>query len=124
MKVLTSGRMDPPHPGHYANIIKLAKEYDEVIVVVLDSPTRRYPICYCMDVLKCVFDALPLKVKFFVNKIHFGEITREELEKLPAFDVYSGGNLKVLKHLEDIGVNVKFIDRSYYYEASKIEMPK
>ncbi len=86
---LTSGRFDPPHPGHIMNIIELAKRYDEVRVVILDYLGRRYPVCYCIDIFKKIFAETNLKVEFFVNSTHFANVTKTEIDEYSC-DLYSG----------------------------------
>lgn len=51
-----------------------------------------------------------------VNKDHFAEISKEQLSKY-TFDVYCSGNQKCLKHIEDLGYNVEYVERAYDYEA-------
>lgn len=123
MKALTSGRFCPPHPGHFANLVKIAKKYESLMVVTLDYPGRTYPICYCQQIMEDFLDYVQeLDIELVVNKTHFAEITKEELDSYGC-DVYVGGNLKVLRHIENLGMKTEFVDRSFYYEASKIPLP-
>ena len=119
--ILFSGRMDPVHPGHIITIKRLLKKCQKVIVVMLDYPERRYPMAYCMDILKESLDGLPVEV--ISNTVHFGKITKKQLSEYD-FEVYATGNLIVLRHIEKLGVKVMYCDRAYLYEASKIPMPQ
>lgn len=121
MTVLFSGRFDPVSPGHICSIIRLAKRYAKVKVVVLDYPDRRYPVQLSMQVLKEIFREMPLDVAFVSNDIHFGEISKAQLGMFN-FDVYAAGNLKVLRHIERLGVSCVYIDRAYPYAASDITL--
>ena len=88
---------------------------------MLDYPERTYPVCYCVDIFEEAFEGLPVEI--VVNNDHFGEITKEQLNKFN-FSVYAGGNLKVLRHIEKLGFDVLYCDRAYMYEASKIPLPE
>jgi glycerol-3-phosphate cytidylyltransferase-like family protein len=123
LKALTSGRFDPPHPGHIINLLNIAKKFESVKCVVLSSDTRRYPMSYCLQILDKILTHLPFDIELKANKTHFAEITKEELDAFDC-DIYVGGNLKVLKHIESLGMKTSFIDRSYYYEANKIPLPE
>ena len=115
--------MDPPHPAHFCNLIRIAKKYDSLKVVLLDSPKRDFPIDYCLQVLQEIFTEIPLKIEFIVNTTHFAEISREELDSYGC-DVYVGGNLKVLRRIESLGFPIKFIERAYDYTASDYKRPE
>ncbi|MBD3293847.1 MAG: adenylyltransferase/cytidyltransferase family protein [Armatimonadia bacterium] len=113
-RVLFSGRFDRPHCGHVATIVKLSKEFDQVVVVVLRYDGEHYPSHYRKDVLDwCV----PDNVLLMINDTHFAEITREEWETFGC-DVYAGGNEEVNEHMRLIGVPVYHVDRSFGYAAS------
>ena len=122
MRVLTSGRWDPPHPSHFCNLIKIAEKYGPLTVVLLDYPKRRFPICYCLNVFNKVLNRTSLDIKFIVNKVHFGKVTIEELNSYGC-GIYVGGNLKVLRHIETLGFPVEYIERSFEYTASEIPFP-
>jgi cytidyltransferase-like protein len=118
MRCLFSGRFDPPHPGHIASILRLADKYDEVVVMMLDYPDRNFPIEYCGKVFsECIERE---KVKISVNKTHFGKISLEEWELFQC-DLYAGGNLSVLRHVEKLGIKVHYLERAFEYSASKYE---
>ena len=119
MKALFSGRFDPPHPGHIAQILRLNKECEKVLVLVLDYPERYFPIEY---VLKVFRECLPDEVEVNTNSTHFGEITREEWSNYQTY-VWAGGNLQVLRHLESMNIPVKYVERAFEYSASKYERP-
>lgn len=116
MIALFSGRFDPPHPGHIIQVLRLLKKYNKVILVILDSKERFFPISYCVPIFKEIF--LDKNVEVESNLTHFGEITKEELGMFN-FDVYVSGNLKVLRHIETLGRDVEYIERAYDYAASK-----
>lgn len=122
--ILFSGRFDRVHSGHIITIMRLGQQYDTVIVCVLDYKGQKYPLAQRMTTLK---DALMhSKGNYIVisNKTHFGEI--QNFDNLPMFNYYGAGNMKVLKHIRrvfvDIGVppeRVVFIERYPGYSASK-----
>ena len=109
--------MDPPHPGHICTILRLLKQFDKCLVVVLDYPERRFPLSYTLPILKEIVENKPVEV--ITNTKHFGKISAEELSKF-SFDVYAAGNLQVLRHIESLGFNTIYVERAYAYSASKI----
>ncbi len=117
MKILFSGRFDPPHPGHIAQIMRL-EEKGRVVVVILDYPERDYPIAYVIEIFKEILKKHNVEIK--ANNDHFGEITREQLDKFDC-DLYAAGNLKVLKHIENIGFPVIYCERAYQYSSRNIK---
>jgi len=121
---LTSGRYDPPHLGHLCNILRIfhSPGVDTLKVVILESDKRRYPISYCFVILFEILHSFFPKIQLITNKIHFGEITKEELGKYE-FDVYCGGNHKVLKHIENLGFKTAYFERAYDFSASKYPDP-
>lgn len=126
--ILFSGRFDRVHPGHIITIMRLGQQYDTVIVCVLDYKEQKYPIEHRMTVLK---DALiHAKGNYIVisNKVHFADITENELDKLPLFTHYGAGNERVLDNIrnEFRMMNVPdtravFVERYPGYAASKEE---
>lgn len=119
---LFSGKFDPPHPGHFASICELGKKFGAVRVVLLDYPNRRYPVEYCIRVFKETFDCVNFPVYFHVNKTHFAEVTKEELDQFKPYHIYVAGNLKVLRHIESLGVPTYYQHRKFDYQASSIPM--
>lgn len=119
---LFSGRFNVPHPGHFASIIRLADQFGRVKVVILDYPERTTTIDYALKVFKEIFDHNKLNVSFHVSPIHFGFITRDEIEKFRPFDIYASGNMSVLVHVESIGIKTHYIERAYNYRASLMEI--
>lgn len=119
--ILLSGRLDPPHPGHIIQILRLLKRFQKVLVVILDHPKRRFPITYSVDVLSEIFENKPVEI--ITNTKHFGKISAKELSSFK-FDVYAAGNLQVLRHIEKLGVKVIYIERAFAYTASDIPLPK
>lgn len=119
MVMLFSGRFDKPHLGHLITIQRLGRIYDKVIVVILDYPKQRFPIDMRYDILKESLDNSIGRYEIITNKIHFGELTKEDLKDLPPFDIYGSGNVEVLQHVQGLGVKIKFVPRYPYYAASK-----
>ena len=122
MKGLTSGRMDPVHPGHICNILRILKQCDTLKVVVLDYPQRRFPIDYCIQVVQEVF-ADNDRVEFIVNATHFGKITKDEIHGYNC-DTYFGGNFDVLNHIHGLEYPVKYVERAFEYSARDIPRPE
>lgn len=123
LRALSSGRVDPLHPGHIVNIIRMAQKYKSVKYIILNNKARRFPIDYCLQLLDEIFSVIPLKIEFIVNTVHFGEINRQELDSYGC-DIYVGGNIQVLRHIELLGFPVHYIERAYEYTASDIPLPK
>ena len=49
-----SGKFSPPHTGHILSILKIAKEYDCIIVPILDYPHRFVEA----EIVKNIFDTI------------------------------------------------------------------
>ena len=114
---LISGRYDPTHIGHLITIHRLSKEFKKVIVVILDYKEREYPAQYAKQIFNEIFSYSKGNYEIYINNDHFGKITKEKLDKWK-FDVYIAGNMAVLKHIESMGYEVKWMDRAYHYEAT------
>ena len=122
MKIaVSSGRLDPVHVGHIAMIKHILKKYDELVFVVLENKTRKFPVCYSLFILNEEFGNEP-RVKFVVNNTHFGKITLKELQSYGA-SVYVGGNLEVLAYIEKLPFPCEYIDRFYQFSARDIPLP-
>ncbi|MBU2249224.1 MAG: hypothetical protein KKD77_20925 [Gammaproteobacteria bacterium] len=124
---LFSGRFDPVSTAHLIQVKRLLSEHEIVKAVVLDYPERKTPLCLAVQILIEMFggnkeDESGAGVGVMVNKIHFGEITKEQIDNFQPFDVYVSGNISVLKHVESLGVKVKYIDRAYPYSAHNIKL--
>ena len=117
MKILFSGRFDPPHPGHIASILRLEKK-GHVTVVVLDYSDREYPIEYVKTVFNEIFERHGVEI--ITNSVHFGKVDVDELKNFGC-DVYAGGNLTVLRHIEQLGHPVMFCDRAFEYSSRNIK---
>ena len=112
MNVLFSGRFDDVHKGHIITIQRLGQKYDKVIVVILDHAEQEYPVAYRKRALKEALENSKGDFVVLVNKTHFGQITKEEWSTYGA-DVYAAGNLDVLKHMEELGIKVEYVERAY-----------
>lgn len=122
--VLFSGRFNPNHLSHVCSIIRLAKTFKKVIVVILDYDEREWPVVYTKQRFVEIFSEMPsLEVDIRVNNKHFGQITKVELEVFQPFDYYAAGNLKVLRHMERIGVPCIFVERAYLDQARDLTIP-
>jgi len=116
--ILFSGRFDPPHLGHIMTLQRLALEYDKVIVCILDYPQQFYPI---KDRLETMATALSGCLGTFVvvtNSVNFENITKEDVDTLPAFDVYGSGNTICYLRMNALGYKVVPVNRTPGYKAS------
>ena len=115
---LFSGRFDPPTPSHIHTIIKLARRYKMVKVVLLDYQARRFKAKECLNVFTQIFKAIPLDVTFQTNYIHFAQITIDEINKFKPFDVYvAAQNKQVLDHIKSLNIHTYNCKRSLFYSA-------
>ena len=117
--VLFSGRFDPFHLGHLLTILKLGKIYKKIIVVILDHFESKYPISYRKEAIIQSLSYYNIDYEVIVNKIHFAKITKNELSKYK-FDIYAAGNLEVLKHIESLGYETVYVERSFEYSGTEI----
>ena len=117
MTGLFSGRFDPPHAGHLLTIADLMIKYDKLYVPILSYKGRE--ACTAKEsaaIMNGFFDRvmspmLRKKLVIFVNKHHFGKITRKQLQNYPKFDVYLGGNKQVLLHVKRLGHTCRRVPR-------------
>jgi cytidyltransferase-like protein len=130
-----SGRFDPPHLGHIQTVLKLAKRFSKVVVVVLDYPERKVVNAVeAKEIFDYMFDMVfpeisRSKVDVVVNNIHFAKITFGEydafLRNIGAclnHTVYLSGNPEVLANMERQQIKHEFVERSAdsIYEGTKI----
>lgn len=119
---LFSGRFDPPTAGHLICVSTLLMKYAKIIVVILDYKGREGCTANkAKDLWDYYFDLIlpPIarnKVAIVINDIHFGKITREQLNEFVEknnlkFDVYLSGNIEVLKHIDSLGYSARYIPR-------------
>jgi len=104
--VLFSGRFDDVHKSHIASIQRLGQKYKKVVVVMLDHREQYYPVTYRMQALVEILGNSKGNYEVVVNKVHFGEITKEELD---AFGV---------KHIESLGMECIYVERAYEDHAT------
>lgn len=122
VKLLYSGRFDPPHLGHLCTVLRRMEEndIDEMVIVILDYPER---VNSPVKVKQAFKEILALtdysnQVTIQINDTHFGEITKEELMGYGC-DVYLAGNDKVLTHVNNLGcIKVIAIDEPYGFHSS------
>jgi cytidyltransferase-like protein len=130
-----SGRFDPPHLGHVQTILKIAKRFSKVVVVILDYPERKVVNAMeAKDIFDYLFDMVfpetcRSKVDVVINNIHFGKIKFSEydcfLRNIGAcynHTVYLTGNFEVLVNMQEQQIKHEFIERSIdaVYEGKKI----
>ena len=116
---LISGKFDNVHPGHIVTVLRLGSRYSKVIVVVLDYPDQVFDINERVQVFKDVLRYAKGNYEVISNKEHFGFIKKEEVERLPDFDVYiAAQNYSVLEHMQKIGYTVENVPRYPGYTAT------
>ena len=114
---LFSARCDRPHLGHVVSLQRLAQKYAMVLVVILDYPEQQFSVRYREQMLKECLSMCKGTFKIVVNKDHFAEITKEQVEEYD-FDVYCSGNQTCLRHMERLGYEVEYVERAYDYAAN------
>ena len=126
-----SGRFDPVHLGHLQTIVKIAGEYDHVIVPILDYPERAISAGPCKMVLEMILrNVAPINnITVVINGIHFGQMTEKKYNDFikehigVAADVtYLSGNPEVLSRFAALKLKHKHIERSMdeIYTGTKI----
>ena len=116
--ILFSGRFDKFHAGHIMTIAELGAEYDKVIVCVLDYPEQFYPIKERYDFITNMLDKCKGNYEVVINSVNFENITREDVETLPNFDVYGTGNTICYLCMSALGYIVLLVPRTRGYAAS------
>lgn len=117
---ILSGRYEIPHAAHVRTIRREAANYDRLIVYIVDRPGRPYPTAWAKELLEMACEVCG-NVEFRMDPCHFGYATKEDIERLPAHDVFLCGNPKVAGRLMTMGVNVKMIEETPGYHTSDIE---
>lgn len=130
-----SGRFDPPHLGHIQTVLKLAKRFSKVVVVILDYPERKAVDANgAKEIFDYLFDMVfpeisRSKVDVVTNKTHFAKITYSEydlfLRNIGAcynHTVYFSGNFEVINNMIQQQIKHEFVGRSVdsLYEGTKI----
>ena len=90
---------------------------------MLNYKERDFPIDYCLQVFHEIFDSMSYDVEFIANTTHFAKITHEELDAYKG-DIYAAGNLTVLRHIENLGFPVTYVERAFEYYASDYKRPE
>ena len=116
--VLWSARVDPPHCGHIKTLLDLGTRFKKVVVVILDHPEQRFPAQYRAQILKDILCHFGNQYDVRVNSDHFAEIDKAKLVQYEPF-TYASGNMECLKHMEELGYPIIYVDRAYDYEASE-----
>jgi cytidyltransferase-like protein len=119
--VCLSGRYDPPHPGHITTLQRLGRRFKRVLVIVLNYPERKYPVDYVIQILEEILGNSVGTYEVFSNQDHFAKITKEQAD-LFKFDVYAAGNLETLDHMQKLGYDILWTDRTWHYEATDSRM--
>lgn len=114
---LYSGRFDPPHLGHVITTLRCLESYDMLKIVVLDYDTRQYSADYAKQVLSESLTLSNKNFEIYINTVHFGKITKEEILQFAPFTHYLAGNSPVLAHVGSLGIPVRWVDRAYHYSA-------
>ena len=114
MIAIFSGRFQPPHIGHIITLMKLYPLYDEIIIAITDYTWggTKMPVLsvkHVKEILEAIFKSIP---KYRVIISSEALIERTSFDDLPRFDIIVTGDLKLIKHLEKIGMKYRFIPRT------------
>lgn len=103
------GKFQPPHLGHIRTILKVAKEYDQVIVGITQGSLQIIDYKEVFDIMTEVFvESKNIDVVLINGSIEDGSASLKEY----AFDVVVTGNYKVLEILQQQGYQVCFQNRT------------
>lgn len=119
MIAILSGRYEIVHPGHIKTIRREAALVDLLFVMVVDNPRAATPPEWTAELLRfCVQDLNNVQV--LLDPAHFGRCTKEDLDRLPPYDVFLSANDAVTNHLRGLGVNVREINQTPGYSSTEI----
>ena len=118
--ILFSGRFDPVHLSHIRTLQRIAREYDKVIVCVLDYPDRFEPINDTLKVLRDTLGCCFGNYDIMVNTVNLEHTTHEDMETLPAFDVIGTGNQAVFFNMTKLKIPVVAVKRTPEYNGTDI----
>jgi glycerol-3-phosphate cytidylyltransferase-like family protein len=116
---ILSGRYELLHPGHVLTIRREAIRYRYLYVYVVDNPQCAIPSSWAHQLLQMATECLG-NVQVLLNPCHFGRATKEDIDRLPHYDVFLSANPSVTEHLRSMGVNVREIERTPGYSSSDV----
>lgn len=103
------GKFQPPHLGHIRTILKIAKEYDRVIVGITQGSLQIIEYKEVFDILTEIFVEFDnISIVLIEGTIEDGSASLENY----TFDVIVTGNYKVLEILQQRGYQVCFQSRT------------
>lgn len=109
MKAIFLGKFQPPHLGHIRTILKVAKNFNSVIVGITMGETKVIEYSEVQAILTEVFDDNPnISFQLIEGTIEGGTSNITEFN----FDVVVSGNHKVLEILKKQGYQVQFQPRT------------
>lgn len=119
MKAIFLGKFQPPHLGHVRTILKLARQYDQVIVGI----TKGEPKIEEYEEVKLIFDEVFYAHKNIYVTVIDGTIEggTSDIANLD-FDIVVSGNQKVLDILKSKGFQTKMQSRSKGFGYSGSEL--
>ena len=110
-------KANPPHVGHIISLLRIKKDYDKIIIDILDKD-QLIPVKKSISDLKEIFDNFPGKFDYSTHKISYTKT--KSLDNVPKCDVIVTGNRKVARKFEKLGANVRVIDRVPVYRGRYI----
>lgn len=113
-----SGRFDRPHLGHLIQIMRLGQRFRKVIIPILDYPEQKYSPSYRKQIIDAGLKHAKGNYETFISTTHFGYAPEHCIKEF-SFDIYVSQNIACLKHIEEMGYPVEYVDRAFDYSASE-----
>jgi len=117
---LFSGRFDLIHLGHWLTILRLLDKAKTVKVIILDYKDRNWPAFMVKQMLDetIVRSGMFENIKTEINNVHFGEITKQQLDSYNG-NLFVAGNIEVLKHVSSLGFPCMYLEPAFGIHASR-----
>jgi nicotinamide mononucleotide adenylyltransferase len=112
-----SGRFDRPHLGHLIQMMRLGQRFKKVIIPILDYPEQKYSPSYRKQVIDAGLKYATGTYETIISTAHFAHAPEHRIKEFK-FDVYISQNTDCLKHIEEMGYRVEYVDRAFDYSAS------
>ena len=110
-------KINPPHIGHIITLLQLMKDYDHIIIDILDCDIL-IPAEQAISILRKVLDFFPGKFSYIVHKQSYGTAT--DFQHLPDFDEVVSGNESICDNMKKNHFQVRFIPRTEGYRGEYI----
>lgn len=117
---ILSGRYELTHPGHIKTIRREARRFARLYVYIVDNPEGLIPSVWEKEMIDfCTID-MPTVITI-LDPCHFGFATQDDIDRLPAHDVFLSANPDVSERLRGLGESVEDISLTPGYSSTDLK---